>query len=71
MQIKATCAACGSEQLLIPSDDEEDQMIRCGKCNADVGDKKAVSEVLRKRAKQEADKMIADLKKGLGKAGFK
>lgn len=46
-------------------------MIRCGKCNADVGDKKAVSEVLRTRAKQEADKMIADLKKGLGKAGFK
>ncbi|MEN5029127.1 hypothetical protein [Pseudomonas sp. Ps21-P2] len=71
MQIKAKCAACGSEQLLIPGDGEKDQMIRCAKCNANVGDKKAVNEALRKRAKQEADKMIADLKKGLGKAGFK
>ncbi|GEM_PF-3004880 len=71
MQIKATCAACGSEQLLIPSDDEQDQMIRCGACNADVGDKKAVSEALRKRAKQEAEKAIADLKKSFSKAGIK
>lgn len=67
MQISAVCAACGSKMLVIP-DDEADQMVRCSECNADIGDKAAVTEKLREAAKKEADQLVQDMKKRLDKA---
>ena len=52
MQISAVCAACGSKMLVIPDDNEADQMVRCSECNADIGDKAAVTEKLREAAKK-------------------
>lgn len=71
MQIKATCGACGSEMLEVPEAGEADQMIRCASCKADIGDKASVDEALKKRAKEEADKIMAEFKKTLSKSGFK
>lgn len=68
MQISAVCAACGSKMLVIPDDNEADQMIRCSQCNADIGDKAAVTAKLREAAKKEADKLVQDIKKRLDKA---
>lgn len=71
MQLKATCGACGSDLLQIPDASEKDQMIRCSKCNADVGEKSEVQRELRKAAEKQAEKIKADLTKSLKKAGFK
>ena len=68
MQISAVCAACGSKMLVIPDDDEVDQMVRCSECNTDIGDKAAVTAKLREAAQKEADKLVQDIKKRLGKA---
>ncbi|WP_377706254.1 hypothetical protein ACFMKY_18065 [Pseudomonas protegens] len=68
MRISAVCSACGCKTLLIPDDDEADQMVRCSECNADVGDKAAVKAKLHEAAKKEADKIVQDMKKRLDKA---
>ncbi len=68
MQISAVCAACGSKMLVIPDDTDVDQMVRCSECNADVGDKAAVTAKLKEAAKKEADKLVQDMKKRLEKA---
>ncbi|CAB5584497.1 Uncharacterised protein [Pseudomonas putida] len=71
MSIKATCAACGSDQLEVPQDDDQDQMVRCGSCKADVGDKASIQKLLKQKAEEEAAKLVAGLKKSLSKIGFK
>lgn len=71
MQIKATCGACGNDLLLIPDDAEEDQMVRCSKCKADVGEKSEVQRELKKAAEKQAEQIKADFIKKLKKAGFK
>ena len=68
MQISAVCAACGSKMLVIPDEGEADQMVRCSECNADIGDKAAFTAKLREAAQKEADKIVQDMKKRLGKA---
>lgn len=71
MQLKATCGACGSDLLQIPDASEKDQMVRCSKCNADVGEKSEVQRKLKKAAEDQVEKIKADLINSLKKAGFK
>ncbi|MFJ2362505.1 hypothetical protein ACIPIN_02095 [Pseudomonas sp. NPDC087697] len=71
MNITATCGACGSDQLVIPEAGAKDQMVRCSKCKAEVGDKAAIQKKLRQTAEKEAEKLKAELKKKLSKIGFK
>ena len=37
MKLSAECGACGSDQLLIPNYGDENQMLRCERCDAEVG----------------------------------
>lgn len=37
MKLSAKCGTCGSDQLLIPNYGDENQMLRCAGCDAEVG----------------------------------
>lgn len=67
MKVTASCRACGSEMLRIPDDDDQDQMIRCASCNAEIGEKQAVQRQLREAAKKEVESL---LKKTLSKSKY-
>ena len=44
MAFPEKCTQCGSKDLRIPSNSDEDQNIYCNSCNALLGDKKTLSK---------------------------
>jgi hypothetical protein len=58
MKVTASCAACGSEKLRIPDDNDPDQMVRCASCNAEIGKKQDIRRKLAEAGKKEMKKLI-------------
>lgn len=71
MKLTAMCSQCSYDQLVLPEEGEQDQMVRCSACNAELGDKAAVKNALREAAEKDAKQLTDDFKKKLGKRGFK
>ncbi|PRY65579.1 hypothetical protein B0H98_102103 [Vreelandella songnenensis] len=63
MAFPKTCTQCGSEDLRIPGDSEEDQNIYCNSCNAVVGDKKKLAKEIEDEG--EGDHQVEKLLKSL------
>ena len=71
MKLTAVCSKCGSDQLLIPGYDDENQMLRCAQCNANAGYKTATDKKPRGAGDIELKKLIDDFNKKLDKTGFR
>ena len=71
MKLTAVCSKCGSDQLLIPGCEDENQMLRCAQCNANASYKTATDKISRGADDIELKKLIDDFNKKLGKTSFR
>ena len=71
MKLTAVCSKCGSDQLLIPSHEDENQMLRCAQCNANASYKTAADKKSRGAEDVEMKKLIDDFNKKLDKTSFR
>lgn len=55
MKLSAKCGTCGSDQLLIPNYGDENQMLRCAGCDAEVGYDAGANKKLDEAADNERD----------------